>query len=68
VRSRALRRKAVISVTGRGDAAVRRAPRRVADGALRGSRSLWLDGGWRPAGEAPGQLWLVARVEDLRLT
>jgi hypothetical protein len=37
------------------------------DGALRGSRNLRLHVRWGRAGEAPGQLRLVARVEDLRL-
>jgi hypothetical protein len=36
------------------------------DGALRGSRNLWLQVRRVRDGEAPGQLWLVARVEDLR--
>jgi hypothetical protein len=38
-----------------------------ADGALRGLRGLWLGPGGRWAREAPGQLRLVAWVEDLRL-
>ena len=37
------------------------------DGAQRGSRNLQLHVRWGRAGEAPGQLRLVARVEDLRL-